>query len=206
MRHGQAAPAGVMSGQSEYPLSGEGMVQVQAWAEFFAPIPMDAAWISPMLRARQSAELIIKAMNRPLNEENCFIEPDFKEIALGEWENLSKDEVLEKYPEEWKKRGQDFMNYAPPGGESFKDLEKRVIPAFKRICAQAAEYRHVLIVAHQAVNRAILAHLGEPFGESWRDIAQDPAALNEIELGKKRSGVYNCNIIRVNARAPLWIR
>lgn len=206
MRHGQAAPPGIMAGQSEYPLSPEGRAQLAAWAEFFAPIPMDAAWVSPMLRTRQSAELIIAAMNRPLNEENYFIEPDFVELSLGAWENTPKDEVRKKYPKEWEKRGQDFMNFAPPGGESFKDLEQRVIPAFECICARAAEYRHVLIVAHQAVNRAILAHLGEPFAQSWHDIPQDPAGLNELELGKKRSGARKCNIIRVNARAPLWMR
>ena len=119
---------------------------------------------------------------------------------------MPKDEVRQKYPAEWKKRGQNFMGFAPPGGESFGELERRVLPAFERICLQAVKYRHALIVAHQAVNRAILASLGEPFGESWLDIPQEPAALNELELGKKRSGVLKCNIIRVNARAPLWIR
>lgn len=206
MRHGQAAPPGLMVGQSDYVLTQEGEAQISAWAEFFAPIPIDAIWTSPLTRARQSAGIIAKALNRTMPEENFFVEPDFTEISLGEWEGLSKEEVMQKYPEEWEKRGSDFMRFAPPGGESFSDLSRRTVPAFKRLYSRFSKLRHVLVMSHQAVNRSILAELGEPYADSWLDIPQEPAALNELELGKKRSGAWNCNIIRANARAPLWMR
>lgn len=206
MRHGQAAPPGLMSGQSDYALTQEGEAQIRAWAEFFAPIPIDAIWSSPLTRARQSAAIIAKALNRPVPEGNFFVEPAFREISLGEWEKLPKVEVMRKYPEEWAGRGRDFMNFAPPGGESFADLSRRAVPALKRLYGEFSKLRHVLIMAHQAVNRSILADLGEPYANSWLDIPQNPAALNELELTKKRSGAWNCNILRVNARAPLWMR
>lgn len=206
MRHGQAAPPGLMTGQSDCPLSPEGEAQISAWAEFFAPIPMDAIWTSPLLRARQSASIIAKALNRPLPDEALHIDAALTEISLGEWEGLHKDQVREKYPEEWERRGRDFMNFAPPGGESFGALARRTAPFMRGLYKQIIDYGHVLIMAHQAVNRSILAELGEPFSSSWLDIPQEHAALNELELSKKRSGAFNCNIIRVNARAPLWLR
>lgn len=206
MRHGQAAPPGLMSGQSDYALTHKGEVQIGAWAEFFAPIPIDAVWTSPLIRARQSAAIIAKALNRQLPEENIFVEEEFREISLGLWEGLPKEEVIRKFPKEWEQRGQDFMHFAPPGGESFAELSRRTVPALKRLYGKFAQSRHVLVMAHQAVNRSLLAELGEPYTHSWHDIPQDPAALNELELTKKRSGVWNCNIIRVNARAPLWMR
>lgn len=206
MRHGQAAPNGILAGQTDYPLTQKGETEIQAWASFFAPIPISAVWSSPLLRARQSAEIIMKSLNKPISEENFFIEPNFREISLGKWEGLSKDEVRQNYAEEWEQRGRDFMHFAPPEGESFDTLAKRAVPAFKRLFRDLLERRHVLIMAHQAVNRSILAEFGEHFKDSWREIPQDCAGLNELDLSKKRSGAFHCNIIRVNARAPLWIR
>lgn len=206
MRHGQAAKPGQLVGQHDIGLSPEGRAQIEAWAEFFAPIPISAIWSSPLSRARESAAIIMKAMNKPIPLEHLQIVDEFKEISLGEWEGQDKNTIRQKYPREWEERGSDFMNCAPPGGESFNALSRRALPAMQRLYSQIIEHRHVLIMAHQAVNRAILAGLGEPFSGSWLDIAQDTAALNELELTQKRSGAWNCNIIRVNAHAPLWLR
>lgn len=204
LRHGQAAPRGLLLGQSDYPLTAEGEAQISAWAGFFAGIPISAVWSSPLLRARQSAGIIIKALNEPVKPERCFIEPGFTEISLGEWDGLHKDEIIAQYPEEWKKRGEDFMNAAPPGGESFNRLSGRVLPALYNLYDEIFRHRHALVVAHQAVNRAILAALGAR-AESWRDIPQNCAALNELELGKTPDGKFYCNIIRINARPPVRV-
>lgn len=206
MRHGKACLPNLIAGQSDHPLSPEGEAQMNAWAEFFAPIPIDAIWTSPLARARQSAAIIAKALNRPLPDEAVNIAPALMELSLGAWERLSKDEVRKKYPAEWAESSRDFINFAPPGGESFSELSRRTTPFMEGLYKQIINYGHVLIMAHQAVNRSILAALGEPFSRSWLDIPQNYASLNELELSKKRSGAFNCNIIRVNARAPLWLR
>lgn len=206
MRHGRAAPPGVLAGRRDYPLTPEGEIQIRAWAEFFAPIPLGAVWCSPLVRARQSAQIIIQALERPPLEENFFIEPAFTEISLGDWEGLTSAEARRKYPGEWEKRGRDFLGFAPPGGESFTDLAARAVPALRGLYASIIPHRHVLIMAHQAVNRSLLAALGQPWRGSWLDIPQDCAALNELTLERKSSGAWNCNILRVNARAPLWRR
>lgn len=206
MRHGMAAAPDLFTGQSDLPLEPEGEAQMRAWSDFFAPIPIAAIWSSPLARAKASAKIIMQGLNRQIPDENLFIAEDLKEISLGKWEGLNRSEVRRKYPDLWKARGRDFMRVAPPGGESFEALSRRVVPAFEALFPTFMEHRHVLVMAHQAVNRAILARLGEPFAESWLDIAQDYAALNELELTKKRSGAWNCNIIRVNAHPPLWLR
>lgn len=206
MRHGMVDAPGRMVGQRDIALTQEGEAQMQAWADYFAPIPISAVWSSPLSRARDSAKIIMKGLNRQIADENLFLVEGLKEISLGSWEGLSREEAAQKDPELWEARGRDFMHVAPPGGESFEDLARRVIPAFEGLFAAFIEQKHVLVMGHQAVNRAILARLGEPFAESWLNIAQDTAALNELGLSKKRSGAWHCNIIRVNARPPFWLR
>lgn len=206
MRHGQAAPPGLMVGRNDYQLRPEGRAEMAAWAEFFAPIPVSAVWTSPLLRARDSAKIITRQLNRPPSGQNFHIEPGFTEISLGDWDGMDKNDVQLKYPAAWEARGRDFMNYAPPGGESFNSLSRRVLCTFNSLYEQIIRHDHVLIMAHQAVNRAILAALGQPFRETWLDIPQDYAALNELELLQKRTGILTYNIIKVNSRPPLWLR
>ena len=48
------------------------------------------------------------------------------EMNFGKWEGLSWDEVYNRYPSEMDAWGMDWVNVAPPGGESAIGLEKRV--------------------------------------------------------------------------------
>jgi broad specificity phosphatase PhoE len=105
-----------------------------------------------MSRALETAQLIAGP-----SWPNIIVEPALKEISLGLWEGLGKKVVQSLYPDFWEARGKNPDEVAPPEGESFADLAKRVIPAFERIAAFGREGTSVLVVAHQGVNRVILA-------------------------------------------------
>jgi broad specificity phosphatase PhoE len=51
----------------------------------------------------------------------------------------------------------DLYGQAPPGGESYADLAKRVLPAFEAVVAETAGAGKIAIVAHRAVIQSILA-------------------------------------------------
>jgi probable phosphoglycerate mutase len=85
----------------------------------------------------------------------------------------------------------DFGGYRPPEGESFRDLQKRVLPVFKEIVSAARG--NVLIVAHAGVNRVVLCHvLGMPINHLFR-IAQDYGCLNVIETRGNLFSVTSLN-------------
>ena len=72
-----------------------------------------------------------------------------------------------------------IADFRPPGGESFLDLQQRVVPVFEKAVDNAG--RNILIVAHAGVNRMILCHLLDiPPGNLFR-LSQDWGAMNLIE-------------------------
>lgn len=86
----------------------------------------------------------------------CIHCPELDEIHAGVCEDLTYDEVKEKYPQEFNLRLADKLNYRYPKGESYIDLFRRVKPFVTRIITEGND---VFIVCHRAVTRALLYHL-----------------------------------------------
>lgn len=103
-----------------------------------------------------------------------------KEINLGNWEGLTIGEVAVRHPDLLAARRRDPLRVAPEGGETIADVHGRALPALRAIVA-AHPGETVAVVAHGAVNKAILLSvLGSPL-ESYGRMAQDNAAINVLE-------------------------
>ncbi len=101
----------------------------------------DLMVVSPLLRTRQTAEIVA-----PMIEADIAIDEDFAECAFGEWDGLTFAEVQERWPDhcaEWLAS----TEIAPPDGESFVDVRARVNRGRRRILEHHAGLR-VLIVSH----------------------------------------------------------
>lgn len=187
-RHGQSmAPPGLMVGLSDFELSSEGRLQAERWSRRLSTIRFTLAVSSPLLRALQTAELILggRPDNAPLR-----LDPELREISLGQWEGRAKDWVLRHYPQDWEARGRDMVNHPPTGGESLADLADRVWPAFQRLALEAAEHQHTLVVAHQAVIRVILTRLPGSWPDNPLEIDLPPASLSILAVD--RNGRLKC--------------
>ena len=87
---------------------------------------------SPLLRARQTAEAVAKATGAPLEVEDDLAETDF-----GKWEGMTFAEIQARWPDElaaWLAS----VDVAPPGGESFAAVTRRVVAALDRLLAAHA--------------------------------------------------------------------
>lgn len=189
VRHGHAGPDHTRRylGRTDWPLSREGLKQADCLRAGLADITLDRILTSDLTRARQTAELI--ACDRGQTVE-CL--PELSEIAMGEWEALTPRQVRERFPAECLARDADLFNHRPPGGESFADLNNRVIPLFIRLAAATG---NTLIVAHAGVNRLILCHtLGMSPHFLFR-IGQEHAALNCIERRGENYRVSRLNCL-----------
>lgn len=130
---------------------------------------------SPLSRARDTAAAIAAPHRLPVVAVDAL-----KEIALGKWEGLTIGEVAARYPEQLAARRRDPLRVAPQGGETIGDVRARVLPAVRAIIA-AHPGETIAIVAHGAVNKAVLLSvLGLPL-ESYGRMAQDNAAFNVLE-------------------------
>jgi probable phosphoglycerate mutase len=143
-----------MIGATDPPLSEEGVAAAKALGASLAETVFDRVVASPLKRAMATARLIIGESEAPL-PSRVEAADGLREIFLGEWEGLTSAEAKSRWPEIWAARGLSPAGVAPPGGESLKDLAARVWPAFDSIARGPG--RNVLVVAHQAVNRVILA-------------------------------------------------
>ncbi|CAH0555930.1 unnamed protein product [Brassicogethes aeneus] len=76
------------------------------------------------------------------------------EIDAGVCEEMTYEEIQEKYPEEFASRDQNKFAYRYPRGESYEDLVARLEPVIMELERQG----NVLVVSHQAVIRCLLAY------------------------------------------------
>jgi probable phosphoglycerate mutase len=177
MRHGaivQQDPRRFI-GQTDHPLTEAGRRQAALWREVLADVPFAAAVASDLCRCRETAALVLGDRDLPVRPE-----PRLREIALGAFEGLTVDEVRERFPGAYERRGCDIAGFRPQGGESFADVQARAVAALaelKDLCG------NVLVVAHGGVNRTVLCHaLGIDLGRLFR-LGQDYCRLNLLDLG-----------------------
>ena len=163
MRHGRPElPLGgrVYYGQTDFPLSAEGKAAAAEVGECLkGKITFDAVYASDLTRARQTAELAAPGMK-------ITTVPALREVNLGEWEGRGFDEVREQFREIYEARGVKFAETAPPGGETFVEVQRRTVPAFEKIIS-SHESGRILIVAHGGAIWTVIAHL---FGLDLNDM------------------------------------
>lgn len=177
IRHGaeQApGPGRRFIGQVDLPLSHEGVEQIQALKNELHSAQLSAIFCSDLKRSLETAAILSEMQDRFAPAPR----PELREISLGHWDGLTFEEVRTRYPDEFEERGRDMVHYRPPGGESFLDCTKRVIPAFFDILH--ATRGSILIVGHAGVNRIILCQVSGLSLDRLFDMDQDYGCLNVI--------------------------
>ena len=164
------------AGSSDVPLGPEGQVQVERLAERLAAAPLAAAYSSPLRRSVTTATVVAGPHGLSL-----VLADGLREIDHGRWEGLRRDDVQRMYPDEYAAWERDPLHVAPEGGETGEHVLARALPVMNDIIARHAG-QSVLVVAHKATNRLLIAHwLGFDL-RSYRDrIEQLPACLNLLD-------------------------
>ena len=154
VRHGETAMTaqGRYSGRGDVPLSEQGEAQAMAAAGRVAGISRDVTAVvsSPLQRCTRTAELIAAE----LGNVTVTVMPELIECDFGDWEGLTFAEVRERWPDELN-RWLDSTAVAPPGGESFKTVSKRVRGALATL-QSAYPSGTVVVVSHVSPIKLIL--------------------------------------------------
>jgi alpha-ribazole phosphatase len=175
-------------GQTDLPLSDVGRHQAHYWRCCLAEAPPVRIISSDLRRSMETARIIAAERGIPVTPR-----AELREILLGKWDGMSFRRVREHWPDAFQNRGRDLARFRPPGGESFLDLQQRVIPPFEQAAQQTG--KRILIVAHAGVNRMILCHLlGLPVKDLFR-IAQDYGAMNLIDRQDGRYRISALNLL-----------
>lgn len=163
-------------GQSDPPLSAEGLGQAAALATRLAGCEIHAIYSSDLRRASETAAAIAAAHGLAVHTD-----PRLREMAFGAWEGLTWAEIGERYPQEWAAWQADPLNVAPPGGETLTQVAARVRSVFEVIAERHSD-RCVAVVSHGGPLRVWLSlALGLPPQAHWR-FRLDPASLSELDV------------------------
>lgn len=154
LRHCQPVlPKGIpiCIGKTDIPLSKYGRDQAKDLKSYFSNIKVSAFYSSPLIRARETAEIIAD------QKLKVAIKNNYSEFDIGKWDGMSFEEIKEKYPLEYLERGENLENYIVEGGESMAQCRKRSMSELYSTIDESNG--NILIVAHAGVNRCILSEI-----------------------------------------------
>lgn len=113
--------------------------------ESLEPPPV-AIFTSPLRRCRRPAQRLAEHFHRPVREYG-----DLKELSFGEWEGRAWEDFDGPESRHW---AEDFVCRRPPGGESFRELQSRVLATLEQELPPSGP---VVMLGHAGPIRALLA-------------------------------------------------
>ena len=189
IRHGSTLwnEQGRMQGHRDVPLSVRGHAQVRAWniPTELAGLDRSAHWVSsPLRRAVETAEILCGTT--PPSE------PALMEMDWGGWEGMSMDEIRARFGDEFARNQALGLDFRPPGGESPRDVLRRVQSWLRQTATGQAP---VIAVTHLGVVRAVLSA-----ATGWDMTTKPPIRLQSDTLHQfavdpdGRVSVVECNV------------
>jgi broad specificity phosphatase PhoE len=163
-------------GQADVPLNAKGLEQAAQIAQGLRSHDLDAIYSSDLTRARQTAEILASAAGLPV-----FVDARLREIHLGEWEGLLVSEIDERFAKEFQRRYLHPLSVTPPGGETTRQVQERMISAIQEILASHPGEK-VAVVSHGFAIAVTLASLqGIPI-EKVRGLVPVNGEVQELEV------------------------
>lgn len=165
MRHGKTDwnVRRKLQGRTDIPLNEEGREMARQAGEEYQNVHFDICYCSPLIRAKETAEIVLKNRNVPI-----FFDDRLKEMSFGIYEGIERSfqipdcpiNVLFQNPTEYT---------AVKDGESFEELFARTGSFLKEIIAPALkENKDIIIVGHGAMNSSIVCQVkGIPLERFW---------------------------------------
>jgi broad specificity phosphatase PhoE len=131
-------------------LNGAGRREAQELSERLASVPPRALFVSPQMRALETAEPLARRLQLAPQVEAALDEIDF-----GRWTGRTFDELARDplWPVWVERRGVA----APPEGEPFVQVQERIVRCLSRLQAEYSD-AVIVLVSHGDVLKAALAH------------------------------------------------
>jgi alpha-ribazole phosphatase len=177
IRHGQVEGHDQprYNGQTDVALTDLGVEQYHRLKDRLADTPISACYTSDLTRCVTGANIIC---------EQFSIDPvrrsELRELNIGVWEGLTWQEIQTNWPEEWRARLADLVNYRVPQGENLLDVQARVMPVIREI-VERHKGQELLVVGHGGVNRIVLLNaIGAPLAGMF-NIEQNFGCHNIID-------------------------
>jgi broad specificity phosphatase PhoE len=124
----------------EYHLTDLGREQVQKSAKWLADKEIDLLYASDLTRAQESAEIITKELKLDVK-----LDKRLRELDFGTYNNKTHTEFKEFFKD--KTNLQERFEHAPPQGENWQQLVKRMLGFLAWLEGQH-ENKNILLISH----------------------------------------------------------
>lgn len=179
MRHGRTDwnDRHKLQGRTDIPLNAEGRRMAENAAEEYRSVPLDVCWCSPLIRARETAEILLRGRDVPILTDDRLLE-----LSFGSYEGLENSFSIPDCPVNVIFQAPEKYTASVGGAETFDELFART-GAFLRevIDPLMKEGKDVLIVGHGVMNLSIISQVRNlPRKDFWS------------------TGIENCKMIRLH--------
>jgi 2,3-bisphosphoglycerate-dependent phosphoglycerate mutase len=162
IRHGQSVwnLENRFTGWTDVPLTDQGRSEAHQAGEKLKGFVFDRAFTSALSRAQETLRIILEEIGQP----DLPVEYDsaLNERHYGDLQGLNKAETAERIGHEIVHLWRRSYAVAPPGGESLRDTQARVVPYYRmRIEPLVVSGQTILVVAHANSLRALVMALDE---------------------------------------------
>jgi broad specificity phosphatase PhoE len=166
-------------------LNEQGKLQAQRLAERFRGIALNAIYSSPLERALETADTVARELKLEVNRNSAFNEIDF-----GDWTGKSFD-VLSG-DERWRRFNTLRSATRTLGGESFLEVQTRVVSELERLSVKHAGAR-VGVVSHADVIKAAVGYFAATPIDLLQRFEISPCSVSVIELDNDSARLLTIN-------------
>ncbi|XP_015873176.3 probable 2-carboxy-D-arabinitol-1-phosphatase [Ziziphus jujuba] len=184
VRHGQSTwnEEGRIQGSSNFSvLTKKGEAQAETSRQMLMDDSFDVCFSSPLTRSKKTAEIIWGNRN-----EEIITELDLREIDLYSFQGLLKHEGKAKYGAAFRQWQVDAANFNIDGHYPVRELWTRARTCWTKILEH--EGRSVLVVAHNAVNQALVATAIGLGTEYFRILLQSNCGVSVLDFTPRVEG------------------
>ncbi|KAF5447570.1 hypothetical protein F2P56_033114 [Juglans regia] len=184
VRHGQSTwnEEGRIQGSSDFSvLTKKGEAQAETSRQMLIDDSFDVCFSSPLIRSKRTAEIIWGP-----REKEMITDSDLREIDLYSFQGLLKHEGKAKYGAAFRQWQVDAANFNIDGHYPVRELWARARSCWNNILAH--ESRSVLVVAHNAVNQALVATAIGLGTEYFRILLQSNCGVSVLDFTPRPEG------------------
>ena len=154
-RHGRTSWNSVnrIQGQEDVPLDEVGKDQVRRAAQTLVGLKPHHIISSDLERARHTAQALADIAGLTVS-----IDEELRETFAGTWQGLTRNEIIERYPEDFAMWGGD-SNIRPGGGETRLEVADRMTRAIAKGLSSVPDGGTLVVASHGGALRAALGRL-----------------------------------------------
>lgn len=144
-----------IQGRTDIPLNEEGRKMAAEAAEEYKDVHFDVCYCSPMIRARETAEILLAGRDVPIIFDERLVE-----MGFGIYEGIENSFSIPDCPINAMFWTPELYNTPVEGGESMDELFERTGEFLRELALpQVKEGKDVLIVGHGATNSCIVCQV-----------------------------------------------